>query len=308
MTLLSGPPQTKVIVLAGPTASGKTALSLQLAHQLNAEIINADSQQVYRYFDIGTAKPSDEQQREISHHLISMVDPLESFSAAKFAQMADSVITDVTSRGKRVLVVGGTGLYIRVLLHGVVAAPPRDEALRAQWEALANAEGDAELHRLLQEKDPAEAARLPSKDRVRIIRALEIEALTGQRASEIRQAHRFANSKYDSQLWVLNPPRERVYEAINARTKDMFARGLVDETRSLVAQGYREAAPMRAVGYAQALQVLDGTMSEREALESVAQATRHYAKRQVTWFKKEPGAKWIAPEHALTAVLQSSGA
>lgn len=293
-------------VIAGPTASGKTALAIEVARRLDAEIISADSQQVYRHFDIGTAKPSADELKAVPHHLISIVDPLEDFSAARFGKLADAAIADLQARGKRVVVVGGTGLYLRVLLHGVMPGPSRDEALRAELEAFADREGNEALHARLAQIDPVTAAKHPVQDRLRVIRAMEIHALTGKPASEHREEHAFAADRYEYRLFILNPERERVYEAINARTRTMFASGLVEETRALVARGFREAAPMRAVGYQQALQVVDGGMTEAQAIADTAQATRHYAKRQLTWFKKEKGAVHLAPATALERVLSGA--
>jgi tRNA dimethylallyltransferase len=286
-----------LLVIAGPTASGKTRVAIELAAQVGAEIVNADSQQVYRHFDIGTAKPSAAELGRVPHHLISCVDPLEAFSAARFQQLADAAITDIEGRGKRVVVVGGTGLYIRVLLHGVVPAPGSDDALRAALEELA----DEALHAKLAAVDPVTAQRLPTGDRVRIIRALEIHALTGEPASVHRERHAFQADRHPYRLWVLDPPRDALYAAINARTKAMFDAGLVEETRALIAKGYRDAAPMGAVGYAQALQVIDGVMTLDQAIADVAQKTRHYAKRQWTWFKKERGAEFVPPPYRLSA-------
>jgi tRNA dimethylallyltransferase len=296
----------KLTVIAGPTASGKTALAIEAARRLNAEIVSADSQQVYRHFDIGTAKPSDAELAAIPHHLISIADPLEDFSAARFGKLADAAIADIQSRGKRVVVVGGTGLYLRVLLHGVMPGPSRDEALRAELEAFADTEGNEALHARLAKVDPVTAAKHPVQDRLRVIRALEIHQLTGKPASEHRDEHAFAADRYEYRLFVLNPPREKVYEAIDLRTKKMFDAGLLDETRALVAKGYREAAPMRAVGYLQALQVIDGTLTKQKAIEDTAQATRHYAKRQWTWFKKEKGAVLVPAEAALEQILSGA--
>jgi tRNA dimethylallyltransferase len=294
--------EAPLIVIAGPTASGKTALALEVAQQLDAEIISADSQQVYRHFDIGTAKPSAEELAVLRHHLISVVDPLEDFSAARFGKLADAAITDIRARGKRVVVVGGTGLYLRVLLHGVMPGPSRDEALRAELEAYADEHGNDALHARLAKIDPVTAAKHPVQDRLRVIRALEIHTLTGKPASEHREEHAFAADRYEYDLFVLNPERERVYAAINARTAKMFASGLIEETRTLVAKGYRAAAPMRAVGYLQALEVVDGTLTVEKAINDTAQATRHYAKRQLTWFKKEKGARNVTPADALRTI------
>jgi len=280
---------SKLLVIAGPTASGKTALAVQLALKTNAEIISADSQQVYRHFNIGMAKPSADELAAVPHHLIDIVEPAEEFSAVRWASLADAAIADLRARGKNVIVCGGTGLYLRVLLHGAVEAPSRDEALRAELEKLAS----EELHSKLKAVDPVTAEKLPIPDRVRIIRALEIHALTGKPASQHREEHSFAPDRYEYDLLVLNPDRDALYEVINARTQRMFDAGLIDETRSLVRRGFRETAPMRAVGYSQALEVLDGSLPLSKAIIDTAQATRHFAKRQFTWFKKEKGARFV---------------
>lgn len=276
-------------VIAGPTASGKTARAIALAQQLGGEIVSADSQQVYRHFDIGTAKPSPEQLAAVPHHLISVVDPLEPFSAQRYAQLADAAIADIQGRGRQVIVVGGTGLYLRVLLHGVVAASGSDPAVRAQLEK----EGSEALHQRLAQVDPETAGRLPVADRVRVVRALEIFMLTGKPASAHRAEHAFAADRYPYELTVLDPPREALYRAINQRTQAMFDAGLVDEVRSLVARGYEAAAPMGSVGYAQALKVVQGVLTREQAIAEAAQKTRHYAKRQLTWFRKERGAVFV---------------
>lgn len=198
--------------------------------------------------------------------------------------------------------VGGTGLYLRVLLHGVMPGPSRDEALRAELEAFADREGNEALHARLAAVDPATAAKHPVQDRLRVIRALEIHALTGKPASAHRDEHAFSTDRYEYALFVLNPAREQLYAAINARTAKLFASGLVEETKALVGKGYRDAAPMRSVGYLQALQVVEGTLTLEQAIHDTAQATRHYAKRQLTWFKKEKGARTVLPGDALAAV------
>lgn len=288
-----------LLVIAGPTASGKTRLAIELAERFGAEIISADSQQVYRHFDIGTAKPSVAELRRVPHHLISCVEPTDAFNAVRYQTMADAVIADLRARGRRVVLVGGTGLYIRILLHGVVPAPGSDDALRAELSRL----DDDALHARLREVDPVSAARLPPRDRVRLIRAIEIFTLTGEPASTHRERHSFQSARHPYQLWVLDPSRDALYAAINARTKTMFEAGLIDETRRLVAAGYRNAAPMIAVGYAQALAVVDGRMTEADAITDVAQKTRHYAKRQWTWFRKEQGARTIQPPYDVTSLL-----
>ncbi|MBZ4397477.1 tRNA (adenosine(37)-N6)-dimethylallyltransferase MiaA [Myxococcus sp. AS-1-15] len=285
-------------VVAGPTASGKTALGIELARRLGGEIVSADSQQVYRHFDIGTAKPSVEELAAVPHHLLSVVDPLETFSAAEYQRRADAAIADIAGRGRPVIVVGGTGLYLRILLHGVVEAPGALPALRAEMEAVAAEQGREAVHRRLAAVDPETAAKLPIQDLVRVVRALEIHAQTGVPASEFRKAHAFLPDRYPFRLFVLEPAREDLYARINARTEAMFAAGLVDETRALMERGFADAAPMRSVGYVQARAVVDGRMSLSEAIQDTAQETRRYAKRQLTWFRKEAGAVFVQPPYA----------
>jgi tRNA dimethylallyltransferase len=286
-----------LVVIAGPTAAGKTALAIEVARRLDAEIISADSQQVYRYFDIGTAKPSAEELAAVPHHLISIADPTEAFSAATFAKLADRAIADIQARGRRVVLAGGTGLYLRVLLHGVVEAPSRDEVLRAELEAFADQHGNEALHSRLANVDPVSAQRLHVADRLRVIRALEITTLTGTPASASRDAHAFVAQRYPARVWVLNPDRAQLYESINRRVATMFERGLLDETRQLIDRGFRAAAPMRSVGYSQALDCVEGRLTVEQAIADAAQATRHFAKRQWTWFKKEQGAVLLTPPY-----------
>jgi tRNA dimethylallyltransferase len=285
-------------VIAGPTASGKTALAIRLAQRTGAEIVSADSQQVYRHFDIGTAKPSAEELAAVPHHLISVVDPLEPFSAARFQALADQAIAQIRARGRKVIVVGGTGMYLRILLHGVVAAPPAEPLLRARLEEEGQALGWPALHQRLAQIDPESAARIQPADRVRIVRALEIHALTGRPASAWRGEHGFTQERHPFQLFVLDPPREALNQAIDARARALFDRGLLEEVEGLVARGYAEAAPMRSVGYKEALAVVRGALTREEAIRLVARDTRHYAKRQRTWFRKEPAARFLAPPYA----------
>lgn len=293
---MGSPPH--LLVIAGPTASGKTAHAIRLAQQLGAEIVSADSQQVYRHFDIGTAKPSAAELAAVPHHLISVVDPLETFSAARYQRMADEAIADIQRRGNRVLVVGGTGMYLRILLHGVVEAPPADPTLRAQLEAEGESLGWPAMHARLSELDPESAARIHPPDRVRIVRALEIHALTGKTASAWRSEHGFTEDRYPFRMFVLHPPREQLYPAIDARTRAMFDRGLLDEVRSLLERGYENAAPMRSVGYKEALAAVRGELSVEDAIRLAARDSRHYAKRQLTWFRKEAKAELISPPYA----------
>jgi len=297
LSMSSTAAQSDLIVLAGPTASGKTALALRLAKRLDAEIVGADSQQVYRYFDIGTAKPTASELAEVSHHLISVVDPAERFSAAQFQVLADAAIEDIRSRSKRVLVVGGTGLYLRTLLHGIISAPAANPELRRQLEAEAAQKGREALHRRLAQLDPLSAEAVEPKDLVRIIRALEIHHMTGIPASQYRQRHQFLEDRYRFALYVLSPPRDELYRAIDQRAKAMFAGGLLEEVRSLVQRGFSNVPPMSSMNYAQAIAVIEGRMGLEEAIASAAQQARRYAKRQLTWFRAEANAKHIEPPY-----------
>lgn len=294
----------RLTVISGPTGSGKTELALELAGRLGAEIVSADSQAVYRHFDLGTAKPSAEQLARVPHHGVSIVEPTEAFSAARWASLADAAIADIRRRGREVLVVGGTGLYLRVLLHGLTDAPPDPEVRRALEEE-ARRVGPEAMHRRLSEVDPAAAARLPVADTLRVVRALEIHATTGTPPSQLRAAHAFAPARYAARLFFLDPPREELEARIAARTRRMYQRGLVAETERLVALGFRDTAPMRSVGYRQALAVVEGRLGPAEAERETVLETRRYAKRQRTWFRREPGTRFLAPPYA--ALWEESG-
>jgi tRNA dimethylallyltransferase len=254
---------------------------------LKAESVGADSQQVYRHFDIGTAKPSKALLSRVPHHLVSCLEPMEECTAARYVALADEAIADIHARGKQVVVVGGTGLYLRALLHGLALFPPVDLSLRNRLEAWAEEEGEEALHQRLQEIDSVTAARLPKGDKFRIIRALEIFEQTGKPASEHWREHRFKEERYAHHYFILSPERTQLYEAINRRVQEMFELGLLAEAERLLEKGFRHAPAMKSLGYREALEVLDGKLSEADARAWVAQNTRHYAKRQGTWFRKE---------------------
>jgi tRNA dimethylallyltransferase len=270
----------RIAVLAGPTASGKTDLAIEVAERLGAEIVSADSQQVYRHFDLGTAKPSAAQLARVPHHLISVVEPTDRMDAARYAEAASVAIAEILARGRRALVVGGTGLYLRALIHGVVPGPGRDEAYRAELEGRAEREGRAALHAELERVDPASAARI------------EILRVTGRPASQVRAEHGFAEARFDAWGGLLLPPRAELYRRIDRRAEKMFELGLLEETRALADRGFANAPPMSSIGYAEARRVLSGEWTRAEAIAKLAQATRHYAKRQLTWFRKET---WLRP-------------
>jgi tRNA dimethylallyltransferase len=296
--------QPALTVIAGPTGAGKTELALELAERLDAEIVSADSQAVYRHFDLGTAKPGPAQLARVPHHLVSAVEPNEPFSAARWVALADAAIAGIAARGRRVLVVGGTGLYVRVLLHGLTDTPPSPDVRRA-LEDEARRLGPEAMHRRLAEVDPAAAAKLAVADVLRVVRALEIHATTGMPPSQLRAAHAFRAARYPARIHFLDPPREELEQRLASRTRWMFERGLVKETARLVDRGFRESAPMRSVGYRQALAVLDGEMTEDQAERETFLESRRYAKRQRTWFRREPGTRFVQPPYA--AVWEEAG-
>jgi tRNA dimethylallyltransferase len=279
-----------VIAVVGPTASGKSAAALQLAVERGGEIISCDSVQVYRGLDVGTAKPTAEERARVPHHLIDVVDPDEPFSAARWAELADRAIAEVRARGREPIVVGGTGLYLRALRFGLVDAPPRDVALRERLYDEERAHPGA-LHARLGAVDPESAARLQPRDLVRLVRALEVEALTGVPLSRHHAAHAPVE-RHATQVLVLDP-RAELDARIAARTAAMIAAGLADETRALV-ERYGAALPaLSSVGYRETVALLDGRLTAAEWAPAIVRSTRRYARRQRTWFRKEPGARWF---------------
>lgn len=285
----------RVAVIAGPTASGKTSLAIELARRVGGEIVNADSQQVYRGLDVGTAKPTSAERALAPHHLVDVVDPGEGMDAARFATLADAAIAAIAARGKLAIVAGGTGLYLRTLLHGVVEAPGRDPELRARLEAEALRLGRPALHARLAAHDPEAAARIRPNDLVRIIRALEI-AQGGRRPSELHAAHLFRPDRYEARPFVaLDPPRAELHARIDARVRAMFEGGIVDEARRLLARFGGVLPPKLPIGYAEAAACARGELPLEEAIRTVQVAHRRYARRQVIWLRRERGVEWVAP-------------
>lgn len=294
---------TRVAVIAGPTASGKTALAIALAARVGGEIVNADSQQVYRGLDVGTAKPTAAERAAVPHHLLDLVAPGEGMDAARFVALADAAIAEVAARGRLPIVAGGTGLYVRALLHGVVAAPGRDPALRARLQEQAARLGRPALHARLAAMDPQAAARIRPNDLVRVVRALEIAA-GGRRPSELHASHAFREDRYDATLVALDPPRDALHARIDARVREMFAGGILDEARALAARLGGAAPPKLPIGYAEALAVVRGTMDVDEAIRRVQVAHRRYARRQVIWLRRERGVAWVRPPYDVDALAR----
>jgi tRNA dimethylallyltransferase len=277
-----------------------------LAAKIGGEIVSADSQQVYRGFDIGTAKPSHEERRGVAHHLIDVADPSEVLSAGEFARRADAAIEQIAGRGAVPVVVGGTGLWIRALLQGLMEAPASDADLRQRLEREAATSGREAMHRRLLDIDPAAAAQIAPENLTRVLRALEIHALTGEAPSRLWARHGFARLRYRAKVLGLSPPRSELYRRIDERCRSMFDRGLIAEVRGLAARGHRSAPAMKAIGYREALCVVDGTVAPEEAIRLASQATRRYAKRQLTWFKKDPLVEWLSWPVQLEGVVAAA--
>ncbi len=282
-----------LVAVVGPTGSGKSELALALAAAFPAEIVNCDSLQLYRHFDIGTAKLLPSQRRGVPHHLLDILDPDESFTAGEYARRARPLLREITARGRLPLVVGGTGFYLRALLDGLFPGPARDQALR-QKLAAREARRPGLLHRLLRRWDPEAARRIHPADRHKLIRALEVCLLTRRSLSSWFAAGRDALTGFRVLKLGLNPPRQQLYERLDARCRQMFAAGLVDEVRRILDMGYPPTIkPLEAHGYRQALQVLRGELDLSQAIYYAQRNTRRYAKRQWTWFRQEPNLIWI---------------
>jgi tRNA dimethylallyltransferase len=281
----------RLIAVVGPTAVGKTKVSIDLASYLHTRIISGDSMLIYRGLDIGTAKPTQAEQAGIPHDLIDIRDPGEKFSVADFKQLARECITRVNKSGRIPVIAGGTGLYIKALLEDYgLNSPPGDELIRRQLQQIADEQGNERLHQLLAESDPVKAAALHPNDVRRIIRALEIRMLATKPVIEDGAA----GLKYDSLIIGLSMPRDKLYERINRRVDAMIALGLADEVERLVDQGVPLACQaMQAIGYKQMIGYVRGEYSLADATRAIKQATRNFAKRQMTWYRKMPYVRWV---------------
>lgn len=282
-----------VAVITGPTASGKTALAVELAGLLGGEVISADSQQLYRGLDVGTAKPGVEERRRARHHLLDLADPGETMDVARWVALADAAIAEVAGRGLWPLVCGGTGLYLRALLHGVVEAPGRDPALRARLEEEAARRGRPALHRRLAAVDAEAARRIMPNDLVRVVRALEI-AQGGRTQSQLFADHAFRGQRYRHRILALDLPRAELHRRIDERVERMFAGGLLEEAAALRRRSPAALPARLPIGYAEALEVVAGKLDRAEAVRRVQVAHRRYARRQLVWLRREPGVEWVA--------------
>ena len=310
-------PRGPVVVVTGPTASGKSSLAISLCQAYGGEIVNADSMQVYRFMDIGTGKPSAEQRGRVPHHLFDVVDPNDRYSAGRYATRARRIAEAIHGRGRLVVLVGGTGLYIRAFLEGLIQGAGADPELRETLEAdheRAVREGDSgRLHRRLQEADRKAAERIHPNDARRVVRALEIHAIVGEPASALRDRHGFADRPYPCLHLAVDPGREPLNERIDRRCEEMIEGGLLQEVRALRGRGFgADLAPMRAIGYRHINPVVDGVETLANALAEMQRDTRQFARRQRTWLRAVPEAVWLSPdepgaiERAVEAFLEGN--
>jgi len=283
-----------LVIINSPTATGKTELAINLALEFGGEIISADSLQVYRYLDIGTAKPSQEQRNKVKHHIIDVVDPDEEFNAAIFTEQARIVIADLAKQRKPVFIVGGTGLYIRVLLKGIIETPTVDENIRSYYRQLWDSHGKEYLYDLLKRRDQDSARKINPNDSVRVIRALEVLEQSGESISAKQKRHSFADSPYKTYKVGIKIDRKELKQKIEMRTDKMIADGLLDEVKNILDRGYRDdLKPLQSLGYKQAMGFLRKEYNWGKALDLIKRDTWRYAKRQLTWFAADKEINWF---------------
>lgn len=286
----------KIIIICGPTGIGKTSVAINLAKAIGGEIVSADSMQLYRFMNIGTASPSAKEQKAATHHLIDVADPDEDFDAAKFAAAAREAITDIISRDRTPFVVGGTGLYVKALMHGLFRARPADPDVLMRLKKEAAEAGAHSLHAQLSTLDPAAAEKIHPNDAFRIVRALEVVTSTGRPASDHRRSHGFSELHYDALKIGLTMDRGDLYNRINKRVDMMLERGLLGEVKMLMGNGYAPSLKsMQAIGYRHMVEFLNGETGWEEAVDTLKRDTRRYAKRQFTWFKADSDIHWFQP-------------
>ncbi|NOY92455.1 MAG: tRNA (adenosine(37)-N6)-dimethylallyltransferase MiaA [Deltaproteobacteria bacterium] len=286
---MSEPARTPLVVVAGPTAAGKTQAALRLARALDGELVGADSVQVYRGFDVGSAKPTATELDGVAHHLIDVLDPNEEVDAQRYADLADVAIGEIHARGRLPVVVGGTGLWIRALLRGLVALPPVDHALRGRLEDEARRLGSPALHTRLSAIDPLAVTKIHPNDTLRIVRALEVYEQTGTPLGELRRTHALGADRYRALFCVVDRPREELSARIDARAGAMLAAGWIDEVRTIIARHGLTPRALSAVGYREVVAHLERGLPLEETQARIVSATRRYARHQRTWFRGEPG-------------------
>lgn len=297
-----------LLVILGPTASGKSALGIALAERFQGEIVVCDSTQVYRHFDIGTAKVPITEQQGIPHHLMDLIEPGEIFTAGDYQRAALTTLVAIRQRRHLPILTAGTGLYLRALLEGLADAPARSEELRNKLREKANIRGPEYLHRLLARLDPESASRIASRDTQKIIRAIEMRLVTGKSVGEIHRSGRNALQGYDVKKIGLLPERGALYARIDARVHSMIESGWIDEVKKLLAARVPcDAKPFQFIGYSQLRDYIEGKVTREEAIVQIQQATRRFAKRQITWFRKELNVHWLAgfgddPQMAASAI------
>ncbi|MBU6480746.1 MAG: tRNA (adenosine(37)-N6)-dimethylallyltransferase MiaA [Nitrospirae bacterium] len=288
-----------VVVMVGPTAVGKSRVAIEVAKAFETEVLTADSRQVYRGMDVGTDKPLPEERQSVPHRLIDLVNPDESFNAGVYRRRALDEIERLYRDRRLPLVVGGTGLYVRTILKGLCDAPPTDPIVRAALRQEARDQGHDRLYARLVAVDPVAAARLHPRDESKVLRALEVYQLSGRRMSEFQQEHGFAERPFSALIIGLNRDRAALYRRIEERIDWQLAHGLIEETEQLLAQGYqRDSAAMKGLGYRQVAEHLAGEYDAAEMVRRFKRDTRHFSKRQMTWFRKEPGIQWLMIEES----------
>ena len=286
-----------IIIIAGPTAIGKTAGAIELCRRFSGEVIGADSMQIYRHMDIGTAKPTPAERACVPHHLIDIIPPDAPFDAARYASAARRIIADLHRNRRLPFVVGGTGLYIKALTRGIFQMPPIDPAVRQRLKKTADEEGSAVLHRRLVQIDPGAAEKIHPNDTYRLLRALEVLEGTGRTISDLQRNHRFGESPFLALKFGLSMERERLYDRIDRRVDAMMDAGFPEEVRRLLAMGYGpELKSMQSIGYRHMTDYLQGRLPLAEAVDTLKRDTRRYAKRQMTWFRADPEIGWTPPQ------------
>jgi tRNA dimethylallyltransferase len=284
----------KLVVILGPTASGKSRLALQLAEEFVAEIVSADSMQVYRLMDIGTAKPTADDRKKVSHYLLDMVFPDEDYTASRYREDSMRVINDIHTRGKNIILVGGSGLYIKILTCGIFRGPAANWPLRRHLERLESEIGSGYLHERLRKVDPVSASKIHPNNRIRTIRALEVHYLTNRSMSQFQREHGFMDKPYRTLKIGLWKERKTLYREIDNRVDFMIDSGIEDETRDLLEKGYKPSLKsMQGLGYKEMVSYLEGRCSFSEAVSELKKNTRNYAKRQMTWFRRERDIEWF---------------